>query len=339
MLAIRADQVGFASEAGSAIGANAEAVLAGPALSGIDHAYPPVPTVLAGVLPGGTTCLAVVAAVAAGAAVQLAISRLVERRIRPLLAGILAAAVLALPGIWFEATQNPGSFLGLAFLVVAIDGFIRFVARADTLGGFSAGLMLALAFLCDPIALVYAAGLAVAAPRLVSHEFRQLPGVNQATISVLLFPVATAMLTWAFFEWRATGSVYATMDLHRGWAGLSTDPLGRFGDSVALAAEAVVRAPLYLAVGALLFRRRRAVAAGYALVAGGLAVSASLGFERSTSFALALLTLVAIYTTPRRTSGGEERLLALAAATQIVAGFGWLPADPELSRWLGALAG
>src|SRR5689334_21339397 len=180
-------------------------------VAGLGWAYPPIPTFLASVLPGGALSLALVSSLLAGVAMASLWNRLQSRHTsRPVTVALLAS-LACVPAVLYGVTQDLAAFAGLAFLILALDGFTRFIIDRDTRGGFQAGLMLAFAFGCDPVALVYAAALAAAAPLLARGRFRAEPGAGVATASVLIFPVAAAAAAWAFLEWRFTGRAFATI--------------------------------------------------------------------------------------------------------------------------------
>lgn len=338
MLALWADRRGFASAANATLQERADLARAGGGdLSGVRDAYPPMPTFLAGILSGGTAGVAVLSSVCAGIAMQLVTARMVRRGLPLLLMAALVLALVAVPALWFEATQNLSGFLALMFLVVALDGFVRFVARGDTIGGFVAGLALAAAFLCDPIALVYTAALAVAAPLLTPRALRGEPGLTRATTSVLVFPILAVAGGWAFLEWRFTGGAFATLRTDHDWF---TFP-GGVGESLVDALDYVggvlLRAPVYACVAVLLARRNVGASIAYLVPVIGLVLADWAGFHMTEALAFALLVLVALYSVPR--SLGRRGAVALggAAAVQFAAVLTWDPAGAEFHEWSALL--
>jgi hypothetical protein len=338
VLAVWADRRGFAGAANRLLQQRADSARAhGDDLSGLDAAYPPLPTFLAAVLPGGTAGLAVCTALCAGTAMQLVTARLVRRDVPLALIGVLVLALVAVPALWFEATQDLSGFLGLMFLVIAVDGFVRFVARADTIGGFVAGLMLAAAFLCDPIALVYTVALGIAAPLLAPGRLRHEPGAMRATASVLLFPIVMVASAWAFLEWRFTGGAYATIRADQHWFRFDDGVLRSLGDAFAWTAIIALHALVYLCVGALLAWRRAVVAVSFAVPLFGLALARWTGFVYSDALAFALLTLLGLYSVPRFMGGRGRALLAFGAVAQLALVLSWDPAGSEFHRWADLL--
>jgi hypothetical protein len=334
-----ADHRGFAGSRNLLLQERSDAARTGGGdLAGVANAYPPIPTFLAGILPGGTAGVAVGTAILAGIAMQLVIVRLVRRQVSLLLMGALVLALVAVPALWFEATQNLGGFLALMFLLLALDGFVRFVARNDTIGGFAAGLALAAAFLCDPIALVYTAALGVAALFLTPADQRHEPGVMRATASVLLFPTIAVVGAWAFLEWRFSGGAYATIRADQQWFAFDDGVVRGFGEALLWTISVAARSPIYLVVGALIGRRRALVAAGYAVPLLGLVLAHWIGMTYSAALAFALLSLVGLYSLPRPGARTERWLLGAAAVAQLALVLAWAPGGAEYHRWATAIS-
>jgi hypothetical protein len=305
--------------------------------AGLSWAYPPVPTFLASVAPGGALTLALVSSLLAGVAMASLWERLRQREAPLALTVVLLASLAAVPGALYGATQDVAAFAGLAFLILAFDGFVRFVVDRETRGGFQAGLMLAFSFGCDPIALVYAAALAGAAPLLARARYRDEPDAAIATASVLVFPVVAAASAWAFLEWRFTGGVFGTVH-HNGTVFHFPDGVIRgFGIAVRDTTATVLRVPVYVVVGALLFARKRMAVAGYALPLAGLVLADWIGLTYTDITAFMLLAAIAIVTVPSRPSRTTVGLLVAASALQVGIGFLATSYGAEFNRFLDAL--
>jgi hypothetical protein len=317
LVSIIVDLRGFVSAPNAALELHAGLARAsGPTAFGWE--YPPIPTFLASVLPGGLLTLALVSSLLAGVAMASLWNRLQSRSTSLPLSIALVASLALAPAVLYGATQDIAAFAGLAFLIVALDGFTRFIIDRDTRGGFQAGLMLAFAFGCDPIALVYAAALAAAAPLLARTRFRSEPGAAMATASVLIFPVAAAAGAWAFLEWRFTGAAFAAVADHGTFLHFSHGVLHGLLLAVRHTASMALHVPVYLAVGALLALRKPIAVAGYAVPLAGLVVAEWIGLQYSSVTAFMLLAAVAIVTAPARPGRVATRLLVAAAAVQIV---------------------
>ena len=306
-------------------------------MAGLGWAYPPIPTFLASVLPGGLLTLALVSSLLAGVAMASLWDRVRSRATSMPVTVALLASLACVPAVLYGATQDLAAFAGLAFLIVALDGFTRFIIDRDTRGGFQAGLMLAFAFGCDPIALVYAAALAAAAPLLAHSRFRAEPEAAVATASVLLFPVFAAAAAWAFLEWRFTGSAFASVTRDGTLFHFPDGVLGGLGQAIGRTASTLLHAPVYIAVGVLLFLRKPMAVAGFALPLAGLVVADWIGLEYAGITAFMLLAAVAIVTAPARPSGWVARVLVGAAALQIVVGVVASNATAEVARFLHVL--
>ena len=299
--------------------------------------YPPIPTVIARLIPSAGA-LGIVGAIAGGFLLEA-----VHRRVRA--AGVSRAWALALvatlavsPGFVLTATTELANFLAITLLVVAVDGFVRFTHRGQTHGGFRAGLALGLAGLCHPSAILCAVGFAVAAPMIAHHRYRGQRAAGRATAAVLLFPTVAGLAGWTFLCWRFTGSPLA-------WLHSSAPELfeiGSFGHVLSTAGGQIwlplVLTPTFLAVVALIVRRRGVLsAAGVALPAFVLALAAGLGFAVSRGAMAALLGMTALCSLPRMT---RRASIAIAAIAIIGLVLKWAVANsPALVEWEHALFG
>ncbi len=333
--AVIVDGRGYVSVPNAAIEVNGALARAG-GTAGLKWAYPPIPTFLASVLPGGALTLALVSSVLAGVALASLWGRLERRDVPAPLAVLLLAALALVPAAWYGATQDLAAFAGLAFLIIALDGFVRFTVDYDTRGGFVAGMMLALAFGCDPNALIYAATLAAAAPLLAHQRYRNEPGATGATLCVLVFPVAAAAAAWAFLEWRFTGGAFGTVTAGHDLFAFPGGVLSSAAHATREAAAAALRAPLYLVAGGLLLARRRIAGLGYALPLLGLMIGQWIGLPYSSVSAFMLLTAIAIMTVPARPSRAVAWLLGVAAVVQIAVA-SITVGTPDVTRFLHVL--
>ena len=153
-LGVWANVRGFESSSHRMFAAQAAAVRAGgPDLAGIGAAYPPLPTLLAGLVPGGSLGLSVVASLFAGCTLHLVWEQLVRRDVPTLLIGCLLLPLFAVPAVAYAASQSVAGIVLLSMLAVAVHGFVRFTVNRDTEAGFLTGLALAAAFAVDPIAI------------------------------------------------------------------------------------------------------------------------------------------------------------------------------------------
>jgi hypothetical protein len=295
-----------------------------------------LPTLLAAILPGGTLGVALCAAFVCGTAMESIAHRLLVRGMRTLVAGLLVASVIGIPAVCFEATQNLAGFAALAFLVLALDGFVRFAVRGDTLGGFAAGLLLAAAFLCDPVALVYALALGIAAPLLAADRFRREPTAARATALVLTFPTIATAGAWMFLEWRFTGGVFATLRADHQVLVFPRGAVNELGHAARDTGAVLLRSPLYLVIAAVMTRRRHPALAAYLLPVPALVVATWLGMWPSAALSFALFGMVALASAPRPTRHLVPLLVAAAIAQIAVAG-AWAPAGVEFHSWVASL--
>jgi hypothetical protein len=187
------------------------------------------------------------------------------------------------------------------------------------------------------VALVYAAALAAAAPLLARGRFRAEPGAGVATASVLIFPVAAAAAAWAFLEWRFTGRAFATIRSDGTLFHFPDGVLAGLANAIGHTGSIVLRAPVYIAVGLLLFLRKPVAVAGYALPLVGLVLAWWIGLPYAGVTAFMLLAAVAIVTAPVNPRGWVARLLVGAAALQVVVGAVAINYPADIQRFLSVL--
>jgi len=158
----------------------------------IGDIFPPLSTLLAAVIPGGETGLAVVGALVAGVFLQKILEIMVQRQFRPGMTTIMMLALAANPLFAYTVTENFAAFLGLAFFGLGIADVVRFVAWGNTQSGFRAGLLLMLATLSDLSGILYVLTAAAAAPFLRLGR-RHQQGARAANVLVIVFPTVAAI--------------------------------------------------------------------------------------------------------------------------------------------------
>ncbi|MGO2660081.1 hypothetical protein [Mycetocola reblochoni] len=307
----------------------------GSTVTWMESLYPPLPTIAAALLPWGTTGLAVVGALAAGAFTQRIIEVLHQHRAGALLGTLFTLALVANPLFAYTATQNLPAFLSIMFFGIGLNDTVRFITWRNTQAGFRAGLYLMLSALSDTSGLAFVAALVLAAP-LFTLGRRGERGVRTANSVVLGFPTVAVLATVLFLQlaflhrWPAgdsfgfgysadalQGLVDTTHDLR--WLGLLAPLLCLYALSL------LVRRPGAMLVGSLLFAL---VMAGFVF---GLVPTGSAG----NSFIILTLVMIAILPaarTRRMTTG----IAIVAAVTVLVP---WLAALTRTSvmEWTGTL--
>lgn len=286
-------------------------------LAFVHELYPPVPTALAGLLPGGVLALAIAGALVAGIVLHVLWERLVllgQPRwvIAPVLVAIGAAPAYAL-----TAVDDLAAFVSLALLMTAIAGVLAFAGNGDTGGGFQAGLALGVAAVCNLAAVGYALALSVAAPMIARHRYRGVPHSVRATMLVVLFPTVAGLGGWAFLEWRYTREVFHTVrensDLLRFRHGFPAAAV----DALTATAGAVAQTPLFLVAAAVLVLYRPLAALALALPVVGLLIGTLAGFPTTDEQNCLLLMLVGAMSLPMRPSRPAGVLFAVAAVVQL----------------------
>jgi hypothetical protein len=330
---------GFESASHRTFAAQAAAVRAGGAdLAGIGAAYPPTPTLLAGVVPGGTLGLSVVASLFAGYTLHLVWERLVRRGFPVVLVGCLLLPLFAVPAVAYAASQSVAGIALLSLLAVALHGFVRFTVSRDTEAGFVTGLALAAAFTFDPIALFYALALGAATWFIAHDRFRTEVAGARATLAVIVFPTLFTTLAWAFLEWRFSGATFGTIF---GSPDVLTFRGGMWPTLVAASVAvgtALLHVPLFLAIGAVYAVRRPVALVGYLVAVPASVVAVWIGLRYTPVTAYVLFTLIALVSVPRNIGHRTGVALGAVALAQLVLAWWWPPLSPGFSDWVAAVA-
>ena len=123
------------------------------------------------------------------------------------------------------------------------------------------------------------------------------------------------LLCWAFLEWRFTGAAFANVwrDTNVLRFGVSVD--SALSDAISL----LVLAPVFAATVAIVGRRRLRAAATMTIPVIGIALASWFGLALSEASGIVLLSVVALYSIPRRRLLAENILLGVAGLAQIVA--------------------
>lgn len=303
--------------------------------------FPPLGAALASLLGGNLLAMNLVAAAVIGLTLQRLSAVLVREGFGPWAVGAVLSVLVLTPPLYFLAANDLASLLGVALLVLALDGIASFVERQSTEAGFRAGLALGVAVMVDPGAWLYALTLAAVAPFFVRRAGRSGRGAHTATVAVLLFPAVAAVLFWLYVSW---------------W--FSADPLGGMADAaaggwfpggVAESATAAGRAMALTILGAplvLIGFTIRAVREPWSLIAPGIALVGlylSLWFGLRAPVGQSYVVLTALYVlliAPRAPSRRRQVLIVVAAAVQLV--IGWLvvlTSGGTLGDWVRTVVG
>lgn len=340
VLAVLAGRAFVSSGHGQAEQQAAALVGGGADLHGLGAAYPPVPTLLATVLPGGATMLGVVAAIFAGLTLQLLWEQLMALELPNGVIAALLSTLFAVPAVAFLASQAVAGIASISLITVALLGFVRFTVNGSTEGGFVAGLAFALAFLTSPIALFYALAAAGSTVFLARGRFRATPGAALATVGVLLFPTVCVACSWAFLEWRFAGTAFGALV---GSPTFLAFP-GGVGASLLAATTTVglglVHVPLYVVCGVLAARVRPLSLVGYVLPLIGSVVAVWLGLTFTAITIYVFLTILALAAAvPARPGRRVTVLLVTTAVVQLVLAWVWPPTSSGFRDWASVLLG
>lgn len=289
---------------------------------------------LAIALPGSTVSLSIVTCLFSAVMLAYVIGRLL-RRVSVVTTVILLLPIVAVPIMWYALTQLFTTVAALAFLAVALDGFVRFAAHGETEGGFTAGIALALSLCCDPGALMYGLVMCLFAPAITHIRYRGRR-TGPAIAAVLCFPIVAIALGWLFLVWRFSGTFPGSLDYQTG-ADLLAFPSGVAGTLVHAIRSAwtdLLHVPLYFAAAALLCYRRPAAALGLLLPFAALAAALWLGFAYGQVAAYLMFTILALVTISDTASRRFEPALSLVALGQLALALTWPLASLHFSEWL-----
>ncbi len=223
------------------------------------------------------------------------------------------------------------------FLVLALDGFMRFVFLGQTHGGFQAGLAIGVAGLCDPTAVIFAIGFTVAAPLIAHHRYRAERHAGRATAAVLLFPTVAGIAGWIFLCWRFTSSPL-------GWLREVAPALWGNGGSVAALTTALTQTakplaltPIFVLALILLSARRRFLPAlGIGLPLVCIVIAKWIGLVFAGLSIAVVLGIVGIVSLPSRPSRRTLAVILTVAALGITAKWVY-PPSPAVLAWEHAL--
>jgi hypothetical protein len=336
VLAVVADRRVGAS-VGNALLIERSALVTAGGFDGVRWGYPPIPTLVAGIVDD-PLALSIVGCLLGGAAGFVVIQRMYARGLPAWLQVLIVASIGLMPSAWYVFTQDSDGMMGLALLVIALDGFERFAMEAETIGGFVTGLALGAAVLCDPSAIVYAIALAAAAPLAAAARYRGEPGVTAATVLVFGFPAAAALTSWAYIEWRFTGGAFHTLGVDRDllsfdgglWASLRREWRQRN--------RILLHTPLFVSVGIVMaLRRPLSMVAAYVLPLFLLLMARLVGLAYPQMLGVVLLATVAAMTVPERLGQGDQVLIAVGAVVQFTVCLVWLPSAEIVEPWLDRL--
>ncbi|WP_454048633.1 hypothetical protein [Cellulomonas sp. Marseille-Q8402] len=303
--------------------------------------FPPLSAALSSLLGGSHLGMNLVAAAVLGFTLQRLAGVLVREGFGPWATSAVMSIFVLAPPLYFLAANNLESLLGIALLVLALDGIAAFVERRSTEAGFRAGLALGVAVMVDPGAWLYALTLGAVAPFFARRAGQQGRGATTATVAVLLFPAAAAVAFWLYVSWWFSADALGGMQsaTAAGWfpGGVEVSAV-EAGRQIALA---LISAPLVLIAFTV-----RAVRDPWSLIAPGIAVaglylSLWLGLREPVGQSYVLLTaLYVLLLAPRRPTHRRQGIIVAAAVVQLA--LGWLvvlTSGGTLGEWVRTISG
>jgi hypothetical protein len=338
-LASWAHAQGFTSPTLAWIVNRANIATTGPGFSHLGYVYPPLPVLLA-LMVRGAFPLAILTCLFMGATLAILVRRTGLSQI------VVLLPLVAVPAMWYAASELLAQVVAMTFLALALQGFIQFATYGETYGGFIAGLALAVSYAADPGALLYAGVMCLFVPLIGDARLRGHLSAPIGVSAVLVFPCVAMAASWSFLLWKFTGT----------WPGnLAYAPnahvlafpygvAGGLGRALVAAVADLARAPLYVAAAVLLAVRRRMLIAGVGLVLPVLALALALwlGFDYSPVTSFFMLTVLAVTViTEHHLMDGRVAwlLLAAAAIAQVIVAIAWPPESAGFAAWQHAVFG
>jgi hypothetical protein len=339
LVALLTQGSGFVPVANRALSARGDLIEWGDTgLGWMAEIFPPLSAAISAVVGGSDLALNLVAAVVLGFVLQRLAGVLARRGVGLWGTAAVLGTLVLTPPLYYLAASDLQSLLGLALVVIALDGIASFVEERNTESGFRAGLALGVAVMVDPGAWFYAIVLGVLAPFFARRAGRLGRGANRATIAVLMFPAIGAVAFWLYASWWFSADP---------WGGLEASATnGWFPISAATAAELIAQGmlavPLFVvAFGFRLVRDRWSLIAPLIAIAG-LYLSLWSGLRQAGGQTYVLLTAMYVLLLVAREPGRRRRRVILWTAVAQIA-VGWavllLLADSPIYLWLRTVTG
>jgi hypothetical protein len=339
-LAVWANSRGFTSPSLAWIVNRSHIATTGPGFSHLDYVYPITPVVLALIVPGGAFGLAIITCLFMGATLAILAHRLGLTR------AVVLLPLIAVPAMWYAASEVLAQVVGLTFLAVSLGGFIRFAQRGETYGGFICGLALAVSYSADPGALLYAGVMCAFVPLISDERYHGDPQAPVGVCAVLVFPCLALAASWSFLIWKFTGNWPGNLDysVHADVLGFPYGVLDGLGRALANAFSDLARAPLYVVAAVVLAVHRRLLLPGIGLLLPVLALALALwlGFDYTSVTAYFMLTVLAVTVISENQLMDNRTvwvILAAAAIAQVIVAIVWPPYSAGFSAWGHAVFG
>jgi hypothetical protein len=327
----------WVADANVALSARADAVQWGDTeLHWTAEVFPPISAAIASVLRGDELAMNLLAAAVIGFTLQRLAGVLVRRGFGLWATTAVLGTLVLTPPLYYLAANDLEALLGIALLVIALDGVASFVEDRSTEAGFRAGLALGVAVMVDPGAWLYALTLGAVAPFIAGRAGQLGRGANRATVAVLLFPAVAAVAFWLYVSWWFSADPLGGMEnaASAGWF------VGGVGSSAASAAVSIllgiVSVPLFWVAAGFRVARDPAslIAPGIAVV--GLFLSLWFGLRQSSGQTYVLLTaLYVLLLAVRRPTGARRGLIVGVAVVQVALLWALvLGGDSVLGQWV-----
>ncbi|MFT4235189.1 MAG: hypothetical protein QM607_09350 [Microbacterium sp.] len=296
--------------------------------------YPPITHVIALIVPGGVTGLAVLASLQAGYFLQRVVEWGVRQSSRVLDQSVFLLLYLGVPMFAFLITTNLEVTLGIGFFALAMIDLVRFVVYANTQAGFRAGLLLAGAALSAPAFTLAILISITVTPFLVASR----RGSRSASAFVIAFPTIGAFGTVALLL-LVFGGRLDTLVTAGGFA-FDAEALDRQGIRFSSLAGWLYFVPTVAGMALALILGRPVVMLLPPVLTASTLLMTALGITPTGSSGIGFFVLIAVTIAmlPRRLKGWRRAVVLAVGVSQIIVG--WLMAlltFPATRAWCDAL--
>jgi MFS family permease len=277
--------------------------------------YPPISTISASVIPGGTLGLAIAGSLLAGYFLQKLLETMHQRRFRAVKAIIFVIAVAGNPLFAFTITENFESTVGIVFFGLAMANALQFIVYRNTQAGFRAGIQLMVTALSSVSGILYVAVAALTTP-LLTLSRRGQRGARWSNVFVILFPTVASFAAVVFLQIVFLHSASRLLA-----NSIDVDPtrLAIIPHLFTTLDGALILAPLVSGWALALIAKRPGAIPISTVVFAALVFGYIIGVipENSAGNIFLIMTIIGVATLPRGNSTHSTVLTSLVAAVQI----------------------
>lgn len=317
-IGLTADHLGFLSNSSAFLIEKALIMRSTLHLQSAGFIYPPLPLLIALVFPNAMW-ITVAGAVVTSTLAVFVLRDLFASHLRRYVVFVLLLAAFVTPVMIYLSNQELSSSLGILLVYLSFREFRKYMEEGSIHSMFLSGIWIGFAFFTAPISVYFALGFAVI---VLLQNPQQSVWSRVAAVMVLLFPLVSAMVSWAYLSWLFTGKptlVYPN-ELLLNW----TVPQVVLGALVCVSTLVVL---LWTQPKHSLF----VLFPGFFMV-----VAPTIGLRSILEF-IALLTLIAFSVMPKDLARRYQNLIAAAALVQLVGLYLTPTQQGQMSVWSTSL--